>query len=309
MAFTTNLSGTAQVDDSLILAFDQQFIIAAGQEQVMDQFVSYKQDIGAKSIQFPKYSRLAIDTTPLTETDDPVSEAMVDANILLQPAEYGKVVTKTKLASLQTGGRIDAAAARLVGLHMGQLQDKLALEALDGSANIMTANGGAVNTQAATDVMGRALLNKLYNKLARSSITPLSAEGMFVAVLHEDVIYDIRNEVGSGSWVDVNKYSNAMPILKNEVGSYCGFRIIRDNLATLTADAGAGGTVDVYNSYFLGFNALGKAVSDEPHGVLSGPFDKLARFVNVGWTGVMKYGVVDQDALWLAKSASSVGAN
>mgnify|MGYP003540536998 CR=1 FL=1 len=70
MAFTLNMSTTSSVDNSIILAYDQQFIVAAAQEQIMDQFVSYKKMIGAKSIEFPKYSQLALATTALDEDDD-----------------------------------------------------------------------------------------------------------------------------------------------------------------------------------------------------------------------------------------------
>ena len=65
MAFTTNLSGVAQVDDSIVLAYDQAYLVAVGQDNVMEQFASVKTDIGAKSISIPKYARLALATTPL----------------------------------------------------------------------------------------------------------------------------------------------------------------------------------------------------------------------------------------------------
>ena len=67
MPFTVNLTGTAQVDDSIIKEFDQQFIVAAAEMGVMDQFASYKRMIGAESIKLPKYDQLALDTTPLNE--------------------------------------------------------------------------------------------------------------------------------------------------------------------------------------------------------------------------------------------------
>lgn len=307
MPFTTNLSGTAQLDDSIILAYDQQFIVASAQEQIMDQFVSYKAQIGAKSIAFPKYGQLSLATTPLVEADDVVSEALSDSEILLEPVEYGKAVTKTKLASLQTGGKADLAAARLVGLNMGRTLDKLAIEALEASSNSMTVTGGAESGLTASDVMTVTFLNKLYNKLSRASVQPLS-EGMYVAVMHEDAIFDLRNSAGAGSWQDINKYARPESVLMNEVGMLCGFRIIKDNHITINADAGAL-NVDTYGVIAMGFNALGKAVSDEPHMVASGPFDKLSRFLNLGWTGCFKYGIVDQDALWKGIVASSVGDN
>lgn len=307
MPFTTNLSGTAQVDDSIIEAFDAQFIVATAQEQVMDQFVSYKAQIGAKSIEFPKYAQLSLATSPLAEADDVTSEAMSDSQIILTPEEYGKVVTTTKLASLQTGGKADLAAARLVGMNMGRTLDKLAILALEASANAVTVDGGLESALTAADVMSVSFLNSLYNKLSRASIQPLS-DGMFVAIMHDDVIHDLRNSAGSGSWVDINKYAKPESVLMNEVGMLCGFKIIRDNNITISADAGDA-LVDTYKTLCLGFNALGKGVSAEPRGILSGPFDKLGRFVNVGWHGCLQYKIVDQDALWAGITASSVGVN
>jgi N4-gp56 family major capsid protein len=307
MPFTTNLTGSTQLDDSLVLAFDQQFIIAAAEMGVMDQFVSYKQDIGAKSIQLTKYNQLALATTPLTETDDVVSAAMSDSSVVFTPAEYGNAVTKTSLASLQTGGKADVAAARMVGINMARTLDKLAILAGEASSNQLTKNGGAVNTQASTDIMSGSFLNQLYNKLGRANVAPLSG-GMYVAIMHDDVINDLRSGTGAGSWQDITKYSSSTEVFKNEVGSYYGFRIVRDNHVTIGTDLGATNT-DTYKTLCLGFNALGKAESQPAQMVLSGPFDKLGRFINVGWKACVQYKIVDQDAIWTGVSASSVGVN
>ena len=307
--FTTVMTGTAEVDDSIIEEFEQQFLVAYAQEQVMEPFVSYKRDIGAKSIDIPKYNQLALATTPLVEKEDPASEALVDSKVNLQPLEYGNVVTTTKLANLQTGGKADRAAARMVGINMGRTQDKLALLAADASTNIIYGgNATSTITIDATDVMAAATMNAAYNKLARASVPGL-ANGDYIAIMHDDVIHDIRDGSGAGTWQDVHKYALPDSVLRNEVGMFRGFRVIRDNHATVSVDAGAGGTVDVYKSYFMGFNALGKAVGQEPGMVISGPFDKLQRFVNMGWLGCFKYGIIEPDALWIVESASSVGAN
>jgi N4-gp56 family major capsid protein len=272
----------------------------------MDQFVTRKTQIGAKSIQLPKYARLAAATTPLAETDDVVSVALSDAPILLTPAEYGNVVTKTNLASLQTGGTIDLAAAQIVGLNHGLTMDKLALLAADGSTNSYVIGGTAEGSVASNQVASDVFLNYFYNKLARASVPMI--DGSYIMVAHDDVIADLREATGTGSWVDVSKYSTPETVLKNEVGMYKGFRVVRDNNASFADQTGAG-TVDLYNSYFFGFNALGKATSQEGRMVATGPFDKLNRFVNLGWYEVSAYGIIDQDALWLGKSASSKGAN
>jgi len=89
MPFTTTMTTTASVDDSVQLAFGQQFIVAAGQESNVDQLVTVKRNLKAKSIQFPKYSRLTVDGSALTEDEDATSVAVADAAILLTPAEHG----------------------------------------------------------------------------------------------------------------------------------------------------------------------------------------------------------------------------
>lgn len=305
--FTTVMSSTADVDDSIIEEFDRQFIIASADEGVMDQFVSYRKSVDGKSVEFPKYSQLALATTPLTEKEDPASEALVDAQIILTPAEYGNVVTPTKLADLQSGGRASLAASRLAGINGQRTLDKLAVLACEASSNELTPGAVGEGALAATDVMTASFLNELYNKLARESVMPLS-NGEYVAVMHDDQIMDLRNSAGSGSWQDISKYQRAEEVLRNEIGMLAGFRIVRDNNISINADAGAG-TVDSYHAICMGFNALGKAESNPLSGRITGPFDKLARFVNIGFYWCGSYGIVDQDALYLGTTASSVGAN
>lgn len=306
MAFTTNISGVAQVDDAIKLAFDQAFILEAAQENVMDQLVQYKAQIGAKSIQFPKFGQLSLATTPLTEGDDVTSEAISDSAVLLTPAEYGRVVTTTSLASLQTGGTVDLAAVQLVAQNMARTKNKLATLALDASTNVLTAGGKALADLAGTDVLSASLLNAAYNKLARKSIGRINGE--YVLVAHDDVIADLRDSTGAGSWTDVTKYAAPGETLRNEVGMFKGFRVVRNNEVTFADQTGAG-TVDVYNSYVIGFNGLGLAESFTPEMRATGPFDKLGRLVNLGWYGVFNYGIVDTDAVWKIQTASSLGAN
>lgn len=304
MAFTLNLSGTTQVDDSIIQAYDASFLVAATQLNVMDQVAEVKLDVGAKSIEFPKFAQLGLATTPLNEIEDVESEAMSDTKVLLVPAEYGKAVTTTALASLQTGGRVNMAAVQLVGQNMAATKNKLATLALDASTNVITAGGKALADIAAGDVLSGAILNQAYNKLSRASIGT-SAGGEYVLVAHDDVINDLRAESG---WVDVAKYADAVSVLRNEIGMYKGFRVVKNNHATFGDQTGAG-TVDIYNSYVIGLNGLGYAESQTPGMVATGPFDKLARFVNLGWKGTFTYGLVDTDAVWKIQTASSVGAN
>lgn len=307
MPFTLNMTQSANVDDSLVKEFDQQFIVAAAEQGIMNQMVSYKRAISAEDLKLPKYSQLALAETPLDEDEDVTSEALVDAPILFTPAEYGNVVTRTNLASLQTGGTVDRAAARLVGENMGRSYDRLAVLAAEASTNELF--GGTAASEAAlaaTDVMDTTLLNKIYNKLRRQKV-PFFSNGLYAAVLHSDQVYDLKNSVGAGSWQDINKYARPEDVLRGAVGVLGGFMIMEDNHISINADVS--GTVDSYHGLFMGFNALGLVESQPGQMAITGPFDKLGRFLNVGWKGTFQYKIVDQDAMYLGTTASSVGAN
>lgn len=302
---TTNLSGTAELDNSAVLAFNQAFLIASGQDNVMDDLVQTKVEIGAKSISMTKYARLALATTPANEREEVVSASMTDTEILLTPVEHVAVVTTTPLVNVQSGGKVDLAAARVVGINAGATQDKLACLAADASSNAYIIGGTAAGSVIASQVASRTFANYFYNKLARASVQKINGDYIWVA--HDDVIADLRADTAAGGWIDVNKYQNVGEVISGEVGSFAGFRIVRNNNATYADQTGAG-TVDLYNSYFLGANALGKAIS-QPVTIGFTKTDKADRFLNVYWKGIFKYGIIDQDAIWLGQCASSVGNN
>lgn len=307
MPFTTNLTGTTQLDNSIIELMDAQFIIAQEEMGDMSQLATIKLSAQAKSIEFPKYSQLALATTPLVETDDVVSEAVSDSQIIVTPAEYGNVVTTTKLANLQTGGKADLVASRLVGMNAGRTKSKLALMAMDASSNKLNVGGKADGSILSTDVMTATHLNRMYSYLSKKHVMPL-LDGTYVAVLGTDVIHDLRNSVGAGSWVDINKYARPETVLRNEVGMLAGFRIVENNFVNVEADAGDA-LVDLYTSYFVGMNGLLYGESMPVGMKLTGPFDKLGRFVSFGWHGVFKFALGDTDAVAISKTASSIGVN
>jgi len=69
------------------------------------------------------------------------------------------------------------------------------------------------------------------------------------------------------------------------VGALEGFTLVEDSNVTA-------GTVACF-----GKNALGKAIASSPSLRIVEGSDNLGRTVNVGWYGVLKYGVIDQNAL------------
>jgi len=306
--FTTAMTSVADVDDSIIRAYDAGFIMAAQQADVMTPFVQYRASFGADAIKFPKYAALSATGFDLVDKEDPASEAVTDTAILITPTEKGKVVTKTTLASLQTGGKIDLAIPQLVGANLARAINITAIRAAEATTNVVYGGTAtAPGNVGAGDVMSKTVLEKVYNKMARASIPTMPGMGLYVAFMHDDVISDLRSAAAAGDWTDVNKYGNPAVVLNNAVSVYKGFLIVRNNDCAFADQTGAG-TVDEYVSSFVGFNGLGRGVSLAP-GLRFTSTDKLQRFINVGWYGVWADKIVDSDAVWKAVTSSSLGAN
>ena len=308
MAFTTNMSAVAQLDDRLIKLYDSAFIISArqGLNVGLDSLCTQREDFRAKQLSFTKYSKLTVQTSALDEDDDVTSEAMADAEVLLTPAEYGNVVTPTKLAVVQSGDVAAQAAFELAGINMAESMEKIQILRGEAGTNELIVTQSAESSLTASDIMTTTYVNRAYNKLRRTGIPKIN--NSYFAVAHDDVIHDVREGASVGDWVDVNKYSNAREIKENEVGMFGGFRWISSPLVSVNTDAGST-TVDTYHTQFFGFNAFGRGVSQTPGAVVSGPFDKLGRFVNIGWYGIFEYALIDSAAHWIVTSASSIGAN
>lgn len=303
MAFLTNMTGTGAVDDSIVTAFASEAYIAATQKNVVDALAFTRMDIGAKSISLPSFTPLTVSTTPLVETDDVTPEALVDGKILITPAEYGKAVVTTQLASFQTGGLVDRVAAKLVGENVGATLDKLGIAALNASTNVMTPTGAAVGSLSATnDVMSRVFLNRLRNKLERANV-PTFSNGLYALVVHPDVMADLRADASAGSFIDVVKGSVPELALLNNIAMYMGFFLIPDSNVPVSA-----ATVKGYTALALGGNALGKVVSQDVQVIAKPTNDLLNRFVSVGWRATLAYSIMDQNAVWKGVTSSGYAA-
>lgn len=304
--FTQVMTSIANLDESILQQFSQGTFLAYKDKDIVEQSASFVEGNVQGSYKFRIPSALSVDTTALTDKEDPLSVVMTDSSVTITPAEYGNVVTNTKLVNFQTGGLADKAATYMLGLHAAQKKDKLAFAALDATTNILTPDDVAVGSLTTSNILDANQIERVYNKLRKANI-PQMPDGYYHCYLHPDVASVFRSQVEGIGWYDAAKYTNMLPIMKNEIGMFKGFRFIEHSLAPIS-DGGGDGTTDVYSTFFMGYGALGKAVSQEIVTTLS-QTDKLNRFVNIGWYGVFAFGVVDSNAIWNVKTASPFGNN
>jgi hypothetical protein len=304
MAWDANITGTTEIDETLVTLFADMVYLAAGPNLVLEQLVQVRDPINAKANTYSKYPLLTVQTSALTEDNDATSEAYSDTVVTVTPLEYGNVITRTLLSSLQTGGKLDVAAARAVGQNAGASQEYLAAAALTGLTPYATVYPNTVAAAAGLsnlDVMDRKFVNKIRNKLSRRG-TPTAIGTNYILVVHPDNLSDLTQ--------DVQLMEIAVPeaIKQGFVGMLDGF-LIYASAATNIITANSAGTIDSYKTIGFGADVLIKNESQAPVVKISGPFDKLGRFLNLGWYGVFAYGALDGNNAVHGVCASSFGAN
>jgi len=257
--------------ESVVDLMNQAVIVSGNSYNKIDAYATIRQDDMASSIGFTVFSRMDAATTPLTDGSEAASTSMTDTKVTLTLAEYGAVITSTSLANIATAGKADLASAELVGVNLGETTDKLGLAAVEGGTNTIASDTSG--TLAVAD------LREAYTALANAGIAKFE-DGRYVAFMNPSQVSDIK-----ASYISIAQNTDLASSTSGVVGALEGFTIVEDSNVTA-------GTVPVF-----GKNALGKAVASAPALRVVDGTDNLGRTVNVGWYGVLKYGVIDQNAL------------
>ncbi len=299
-------TGVTALDHSVIAnLYSAAVIYAVTPELVYDQFCTVKGGEGATTVHFTKYTNMTAISSALTELNEATAVVVADAHVDFTPVEYGNVITRSSYSKLYTGGKLDEALIRLIGRNMGRSLEGLAVAAADafGGTSLYPNSASAITNLASGDILDKTFANRLYNALARSNVPPIIG-GLYAGIAHDDCLYDLRDQSAVGSWTDVAKYADANSVLRNEVGMSNGIRWFRSGCATVAANQS--GTIDGYTFNVIGANALGKYNVLGPEVRISGPFDNLGRFVNIGWYWVGTYDTVDADCQTQGICASSL---
>jgi N4-gp56 family major capsid protein len=270
------LNTKSVLSDSVVDLMNQAVIVSGMTYNKIDRYATIRQDDMASSISFTVFSRMSAATTPLTDGTEATSTSMTDTKITLTMAEYGNVITSTSLANIATAGKADLASAELVGINLGETLDKLGVSALEAGTNTVDTNG----------TLSPAFLRTAYKELSAAGIAKFE-DGRYVLFAHPNDIYNIKDD-----FVTLSGYTDLSAATSGIVGAMEGFTIVEDPNCT-------SGT-----SVAFGKNALGKAVGLEPEMRINDGQDNLGRTVSLGWYGVFKYGIIDNNAVRVLKDVA-----
>ena len=123
------------------------------------------------------------------------------------------------------------------------------------------------------------MVNKATTMLKKSAKGLKYSGQYYVAVIHPDVVYDLRQDA---AWLDAHKYAAPEEIFSGEVGRLHGVRFIESNLAPIIK--AEGDNKATYKTMFFGKNAFGVVDPDsagittiiKQKGEIGGPLEQFS---------------------------------
>jgi len=230
------------------------------------------------SVTFYIQGDLAPVTAALNEITDPdVVQAPAPSTVTLTPLEYGNAVTETKLLKDFSFTDINAQIVGQVAYNMRDSLDGLVATELHNIAATTTLLNATTNVIQAQDV--RIAVKTLRKNAAQPRVGEL-----YGCYLHPDTALDIRTETNATNWFEGHKYDATGPFWPGVTGVYEGCYFVETPRLYKT---GTGATT-VYDTLFLGQQALAEGVVEEPSVNISPTVaDLFGRKMTYGWYGVL----------------------
>lgn len=176
------------------------------------------------SIEWRRFNSLAPATTPLTEGVTPAGNSLDVTAITAPLNQYGDYITVSDVLETQAKDPIITETSQMEGEQAGAtLNDVIATEISAGTTVRYAGSATSTETLTNTDVLTGELVKKGVRDLARNDIKKFD-DGYYHATISAEQAYDLMADTAAGGWLDVNKYSNVMPLLKGEIGCYAGVR-------------------------------------------------------------------------------------
>jgi N4-gp56 family major capsid protein len=243
---------------------------------------------GGKTIEFRKFSALAVATTPLTEGVPPTLKDLTATAITATVAQYGDVVGFTDVVSTVTIDNILTETTALLGEQAGETIDELIRDVLAAGTTIYrssTASASATrDTISAGDIFTVLELRKVVRTMVLNRAKKI--DGFYQAFIHPRIAFDIQ---GTAEWVTANQYAQTGRQFDGSLGTLYGVKFWETDKAKVFAGEGEA-AIDVYTMLVFGQNAYGSVALDghslktiyKPLGS-AGTADPLDQQQSMGW--------------------------
>jgi N4-gp56 family major capsid protein len=208
-----------------------------------------------KVIRFNRYDAQTIDTTSLTEGENPSVCNITSCNVDVTLAEYGRTFKIAKFLSLTSIDVNNKEKIELLGQNMGETLNRLVRDELEDAATTVYANSTTASTISASDVLSASLIRAQVRTLEINK-APTYSDGMFMGKAQPFTKADLLND---STWINAKSYSDVKDLYKGEMGELYQVRWLNniDGYDTTGAAGTTSSDVDIYSNYIHGSDAFG----------------------------------------------------
>jgi len=259
-------------------------------------------DPGTDTLLFTSFPDLTPNETPLTEGVTPTAEALTMDTVSIGTDQYGQLLNITDVAKVKSPKQIVSIGSERLTRASKELLDNIFADTISAGGTAYFAGIGNVARAdlAATDIAAVADLRRMAWQMFKSNI-PRKADGYYHLLASPDVAADISADA---DFIDAVKYTDRMPLLKNEIGSIAGFRVISVVNASTFAS-----TTTVHASIALGAPkgwGAGELQSLRAYHVApGGRGDELAQLESLGYKVMFGVAVLNNAYYFRFESAAS----
>ena len=285
---------TANLTALMQTYYDKLFLSRKKEILLMDQF-GQKRPLPkgeGKQIKWTRYTVLPVNTTALTEGENPAGLNLSASSVTATVEEYGDF---TKISSLLSLTALDPNVEEKVELLGDQAMlsiDTLIRNAVVPNATTQRVGSKDLTAIAVTDVISTTEVRKAVRTL--KSNKSMRIGGYFVGVTSAFPAYDL---MGDSSWINASQYSKVTQLFEGELGKWMGVRFVETTNPYTVAS-----TVTVYSCLIIGKAAYGITILSGAEKKIyvknpgpSSTDNPLDRFSTVGWGITFKSKILQAD--------------
>lgn len=252
-------------------------------------------------------STASASASQITEWVTPSFTDLKISTISVACEQYGQVAQITDILEDTTLLNVVGQAMVELAHNASRIIDEVVQTDLSTNGTNVIYAGSATTraTISATDVMTTTQINQARAFLSTKGAKPF-AWG-YIWIMHPNVSFDMREQVGGNAWVEVKKYTDLVKdIVAGEIWTLMGVRIVESSFVqTFTS------TVTVYPTYVFGEGAYGTSQLQAYETTFisrnnKDSYNPLGLFSIVGWKMAIASIILQQDALVRIESASTL---
>lgn len=304
-----DLNTTATLSPEVSTYYDKVFLDRAEYELVAKEGGQIRTNASneGRTVNFTRYTPLAINTTPLAEGSNPSISNITASTVAVTLSEYGQTIQTSKFLTLTGIDKNMAEKIALVGQNMGESINRLVLNEL-GNGTATYANGKNTSTYAASDTFAASMIRGMVQTLEINKAMPYK-DGFFMGKTPPQAKYQL---LGDSTWINAKTYSDVKDLYKGEMGELYQVRwLLNKDYISAVGAASEASVVAAFNTYVHGDNAFGcyDLAGDKPKlyilpNIVDGS-SPAGRISKVSWAGTYAAKILNSNWILVAKTPAS----